>query len=130
MELEDKRKFIKQYCDSKGECKMCMFDTQASWCMNYTEYSVPEDILDREIYKIIYEERAKQKTIPDTVVRHFKGGDYVILHIGYTTTDSRCVVIYRALYPPYNVYVRDYKEFCDFVERDGEFVERFRVTHE
>lgn len=50
--------------------------------------------------------------------RHFKGNYYEVLHIGKYSEDESKVVVYRALYGDYDVWVRPYEMFASEVDRE------------
>ena len=59
---------------------------------------------------------ADERSLPvGTVVRHFKDKQYKILGYAYHVDGGRCVV-YKALYGPGRVYVREYTEFMSEVD--------------
>ncbi len=52
------------------------------------------------------------------VYRHFKGNNYEIVSLATGSEDGDSQVVYKALYPPYNVYVRPLQMFMEPVNRD------------
>ena len=62
--------------------------------------------------------------------RHFKGNEYQVLAIAKSADDLREMVVYEGLYEPYEIYVRDLKEFLSPVDREkyptASQTERFR----
>lgn len=57
--------------------------------------------------------------------RHFKGGKYILLEIGYDSETKEKVVVYKALYGEGTVWVRPYDMFYGTVEVNGEIKKRF-----
>ena len=57
--------------------------------------------------------------------RHYKGNEYEVLgEATHTETEER-LVVYRALYEPYALWVRPYDMFFETVTVNGEVVPRF-----
>ena len=52
------------------------------------------------------------------VVRHFKGNKYVVLNKAKHTETGEDMVVYRALYGDYNVYVRPFEMFMSKVDKE------------
>ncbi len=57
--------------------------------------------------------------------KHFKGKMYQVLFIGTHTETEESMVIYKALYGEYKIWVRTLKMFTETVEHDGKVVARF-----
>lgn len=57
---------------------------------------------------------------------HFKGKEYEVLYVGKHTETLEDVVIYRALYGDFGIWVRPLKMFTEKVEVDGKLVDRFK----
>lgn len=57
--------------------------------------------------------------------RHYKGNEYEVLSEGLHTETEEKVVIYRALYEPYQVWVRPYAMFFESVIVEGKEIPRF-----
>lgn len=55
---------------------------------------------------------------PFEVYRHFKGNSYQILNIAKDSEDGHSIVVYQALYEPYDIYARDLQQFLSPVDRD------------
>ncbi len=49
--------------------------------------------------------------------RHFKGKDYQVITLAKDASDGRDIVVYQALYPPYQMFVRSLREFMSDVDR-------------
>ena len=47
------------------------------------------------------------------VYRHFKGNNYEVISIATGSEDGESQVVYKALYPPYTVYVRPLEMFME-----------------
>ena len=47
------------------------------------------------------------------VYRHFKGNRYEVIAIATDCEDGSLQVVYKALYPPYTIYVRPYFQFIE-----------------
>jgi hypothetical protein len=67
---------------------------------------------------------------PDTFYRHYKGKQYKIIGIGYTTETLEKVVIYQALYDSHEfgnnaLWVRPLTMFQETVNIDGTELLRF-----
>ncbi len=57
--------------------------------------------------------------------RHYKGNEYEVLGEGLHTETEEKLVIYKALYEPYQVWVRPYNMFFEDVIVDGKKAPRF-----
>ncbi len=57
--------------------------------------------------------------------RHFKGGEYEVLGFAKDSETLEEMVIYRALYGDYGVWVRPAKMWNEIVEREGKTYRRF-----
>ncbi|HSW99731.1 MAG TPA: DUF1653 domain-containing protein [Patescibacteria group bacterium] len=57
--------------------------------------------------------------------RHYKGNEYEVLGTGIHTESEERMVIYKALYEPYETWLRPYEMFFEAVEVNGEQVPRF-----
>jgi len=58
--------------------------------------------------------------------RHYKGNEYQVLGVaGHTETQER-MVVYRALYGEYGLWVRPLSMFVEQVEVEGALVQRFQ----
>lgn len=51
-----------------------------------------------------------------SVVNHFKGNKYYIQDTVINSEDSKHMLVYQALYPPYEKFVRYAEEFTDVVD--------------
>ena len=59
------------------------------------------------------------------IYRHFKGGEYEVLHIGYHSETGEELVVYRALYGEGKIWVRPASMWNERIEREGKCYERF-----
>ena len=57
--------------------------------------------------------------------RHFKGGEYEVLHLAKDSETLETMVVYRALYGEGGVWVRPAKMWNEMVEREGKTYKRF-----
>ncbi|MBQ6146486.1 MAG: DUF1653 domain-containing protein [Clostridia bacterium] len=76
-----------------------------------------------------YEEA--RKTIRPGRYRHFKGREYEVLGIARHSEDESPLVVYRALYGDFGLWVRPADMWQETVVRDGKMYTRFvRVDQE
>lgn len=57
--------------------------------------------------------------------RHFKGNEYEVLYIAKHSETLEEMVVYRALYGEYGVWVRPKSMWNEMVDKNGEKVKRF-----
>jgi hypothetical protein len=57
--------------------------------------------------------------------RHYKGNEYEVLGVGKHTETEEKMVIYKALYPPFETWLRPYEMFFGTIELDGKNIARF-----
>ncbi|WP_240034778.1 DUF1653 domain-containing protein [Glaciihabitans arcticus] len=57
--------------------------------------------------------------------RHYKGNDYEVLGLATHSETEESLVVYRALYGEFGLWVRPAAMFEETVEVDGEKVPRF-----
>ena len=57
--------------------------------------------------------------------RHFKGNEYLVMHIAKHSETLEELVVYQALYGEMGVWVRPLDMFLEQVEVDGKMVNRF-----
>ncbi len=69
------------------------------------------------------------KEIKKGIYRHYKGSEYEVLMTARHSETEEWVVVYRALYGDYGVWVRPYEMFMQKVEVDGEMVDRFTFLY-
>ena len=57
--------------------------------------------------------------------RHYKGNEYEVIGEGRHTETEERVVVYKALYEPYAIWVRPFDMFFESVVVDGVLQPRF-----
>lgn len=57
--------------------------------------------------------------------RHYKGKEYMVIGEATHTETEEKLVVYRALYEPYAIWVRPYDMFFEMLTIDGKEVPRF-----
>jgi DNA polymerase-3 subunit epsilon len=73
-------------------------------------------------------QEAKQ-LIPPGRYRHFKGNEYEVLDIASHSETEEPMVVYRALYGSFGLWVRPAAMWLETVERDGHVFRRFTQIH-
>lgn len=68
--------------------------------------------------------------LPTGIYRHYKGNLYQVLHTACHSETKEWLVVYRALYSDYGVWVRPLAMFCENVEIDGKTLPRFELIKE
>lgn len=68
--------------------------------------------------------------IPLGKYRHFKGAEYEVIDVAKHSENLEEYVVYRALYGDYGLWIRPLKMFVETIEREGEFMERFKFIGE
>ncbi|MDO4427726.1 MAG: DUF1653 domain-containing protein [Moraxella sp.] len=68
--------------------------------------------------------------IKQGIYRHYKGNLYQVLHTARHSESSEWLVVYRALYGDYGVWVRPLAMFCKSVTIDGNTLPRFKLIQE
>ena len=63
------------------------------------------------------------------VYKHYKGNEYEVLMVARHSETEEPMVVYRALYGDYGVWVRPYEMFIEKVEVNGELVDRFAFLY-
>ena len=66
-----------------------------------------------------------RKIKASTKYRHFKGNEYLVLHIAKHSETLEDMVIYQALYGEFGIWVRPLDMFLEQVERDRVMINRF-----
>ncbi|MDO4451178.1 MAG: DUF1653 domain-containing protein [Moraxella sp.] len=69
-------------------------------------------------------------TVKTGIYRHYKGNLYQMLHTARHSESQEWLVVYRALYGDYGVWVRPLAMFCESVEIDGKTLPRFELIKE
>lgn len=59
--------------------------------------------------------------------RHYKGNEYEVLYIATHSETLEPMVVYRALYGDFGVWVRPASMWNEIVEKDGRKVKRFTL---
>ncbi len=59
--------------------------------------------------------------------RHYKGKDYEVLYIARHSETEEQMVVYRALYGEFGIWVRPASMWSELVECDGKPIPRFRL---
>ncbi len=63
------------------------------------------------------------------IYRHYKGSEYEVLMVARHSETEEPMVVYRALYGDYGVWVRPYEMFVEKVEVNGKLVDRFAFLY-
>lgn len=58
--------------------------------------------------------------------RHFKGKEYEVLYLARHSETEEWMVVYRALYGEFGIWVRPVSMWLETVERDGKVMPRFQ----
>ncbi|MCW8127005.1 DUF1653 domain-containing protein [Microbulbifer halophilus] len=61
------------------------------------------------------------------IYRHYKGELYEMMEVATHSETGEKLVVYRALYGDYGVWVRPLEMFAENVEKDGSLVPRFAL---
>lgn len=69
-------------------------------------------------------------TLKTGIYRHYKGNLYQVLHTACHSETGEWLVVYRALYGDYGVWVRPVAMFGEWVNIDGKDVPRFLLIKE
>ena len=69
-------------------------------------------------------------TLKTGIYRHYKGNLYQVLHTARHSESEEWLVVYRALYCDYGVWVRPLTMFCESVTIDGKTLPRFELVKE
>lgn len=60
------------------------------------------------------------------IYRHYKGNLYEVIEVARHSETGEALVVYRALYGEFGLWVRPLTMFVEQVEHEGQRVERFR----
>ncbi len=66
-----------------------------------------------------------RKIKTNTKLRHFKGKEYLVLHVAKHSETLEDMVVYQALYGEFGIWVRPLDMFLQKIERDGKIINRF-----
>ena len=69
-----------------------------------------------------------QNTLPRGIYRHHKGNLYELLHIARHSETEEPLVVYRALYGSYGVWVRPLAMFAEDIETEHGRTPRFALV--
>lgn len=58
--------------------------------------------------------------------RHYKGNEYEVIGVGTHTENEEKLVIYKALYAPYETWLRPYGMFIETITVNNEEIQRFK----
>lgn len=58
--------------------------------------------------------------------KHFKGNEYLVIHIAKNTETMDDMVVYQALYGNKDIWVRPLSMFLDYVDIEGKLIRRFQ----
>lgn len=62
------------------------------------------------------------------IYRHFKGNLYEVMTVARHTETEEEMVVYRALYGDFGIWVRPLAMFTEQIERDGQRIMRFEFV--
>lgn len=62
--------------------------------------------------------------------RHFKGKEYLVLHLAKHSETLEDLVVYQALYGERGIWVRPLSMFLEQVELNGKMIKRFEEIEE
>ncbi len=62
--------------------------------------------------------------------RHYKGNDYEVIDVARHSETKEYLVVYRALYGDFGLWVRPLTMFLESVEIEGKIVQRFEFVKE
>ena len=63
------------------------------------------------------------------IYRHYKGNEYEVLMVAKHSETEEEMVVYRALYGEYGIWVRPLAMFTEKVEVNGKTVDRFQFLY-
>lgn len=75
-------------------------------------------------------EEIKHKIKIGKKYRHFKGNEYLVLHLAKHSETLEDLIVYQALYGERGIWVRPLAMFQEKVEINGKLVNRFEVVDE
>ncbi|MFA7277215.1 MAG: DUF1653 domain-containing protein [Pseudobdellovibrionaceae bacterium] len=65
---------------------------------------------------------------PNAKFRHYKGNEYEIVTLATNEADEEPVVVYKALYGNFDIWVRRVSSFCETVDVNGQQTSRFTLV--
>ena len=68
--------------------------------------------------------------IPTGLYRHYKGTHYKVIGVAKHSETNENMVVYRALYGSFGLWVRPLNMFIESVEQEGKHVPRFELVKE
>ena len=63
------------------------------------------------------------------IYRHYKGNEYEVLMMAQHSETEKWMVVYRALYGDFGIWIRPYEMFIEKVEVNGELQDRFTFLY-
>lgn len=67
-----------------------------------------------------------ERSLQPGIYRHYKGNLYHVIEVARHSETREELVVYRALYGDFGLWVRPLAMFIEQVEHNGQSVERFR----
>lgn len=67
-----------------------------------------------------------ERNLQPGIYRHYKGNLYHVIEVARHSETREELVVYRALYGDFGLWVRPLAMFIEHVEHNGQSVERFR----
>ncbi|MDW7673812.1 MAG: DUF1653 domain-containing protein [Bacillota bacterium] len=64
------------------------------------------------------------------IYRHYKGNNYLVLHVAKLSETLEELVVYKALYGEQGIWVRPLAMFIEKVQIDGKLINRFEELEE
>lgn len=79
--------------------------------------------------QILNDKASVYMEIQKGIYRHYKGNEYEVIAVAKHSETGEQMVVYRALYGEYGVWVRPYEMFVEELELDGIKVARFTFLY-
>ena len=70
------------------------------------------------------------QAITPGIYQHYKGPKYRVYEVAKHSETEEALVVYRALYGKFGLWVRPLSMFTETIEKDGEVVPRFKLIEE